>query len=165
MSVMRIVLSCGLAALVDEQDYAAVVAAGPWNAKPSPTTVYAQRNMRRSDGSATTQMLHTFLTGEACIDHRNGNGLDNQRENLRPATKGQNSANRKLRADSTSGFKGVCAHPGNGLPWRAQIVRNYKKRHLGLFATAEEAARAYDAAAVELFGEFARLNFPPRESL
>jgi hypothetical protein len=95
------------------------------------------------------------------IDHVNGDGLDNRRENLRVATHAQNASNRGVRVNNTSGFKGVHAnHSGRGKQWFAYITTNYKRQHLGMFGTAEEAARAYDAAAVRLHGEFARLNFP-----
>jgi len=101
--------------------------------------------------------MHTFLTGWPMVDHRNGNGLDNRRANLRPATKSQNGANRLIAASNKSGFKGVDLKKGR---WRAQIKVVGSKIHLGYFDLAEEAARAYDMAAIEAFGEFATLNFP-----
>jgi hypothetical protein len=158
---VEIPISRGLVALVDEVDAAAVIAAGPWHACPRGRTIYVQRAFRRPDGRNTTQQLHTFLTGWSFVDHVNGDGLDNQRSNLRPATHAQNSANARLQARSTSGFKGVHRGPIRGKAWRAQIHAAGKKHHLGTFDDPEEAARAYDAAAVELFGEFARTNFPP----
>lgn len=85
------------------------------------------------------------------VDHKNGIGLDNRKENIRIATRSQNSANKK----PTGKFKG--AHK-NGERWRAQITVNYKKIHLGYFDTVEEAAKAYDDAAKEHFGEFAFTN-------
>ena len=92
------------------------------------------------------------------VDHRNGNGLDNRRGNLRPATHALNQANvRRVRAKS--GFKGVSrwVRP-SPRPWRAHITVKGRMKFLGAFATPEEAARAYDAAARELFGEFACTN-------
>lgn len=155
----KIPLSLGLVALVDDADYEAVVAAGAWSARPSGRTVYAQRARRLDDGRPTTEQLHTFLTGCPYVDHQNGDGLDNQRANLRPSTHGQNMFNRRLYKNSTSGFKGVTRRRRDGR-WQAQIQANKQHRHLGYHDTAEEAARAYDAAARELFGDFARLNFP-----
>ena len=157
----EIPLSRGYVALVDDADYELVMAAGPWHANPGARTVYAQHNRRRKGGGWSSQSLHSFLTGWPRVDHENGNGLDNQRSNLRPATSGQNSANRGANTNnSAAGYKGVQPNRTRGLPWRAQIGAARKKYHLGLFATPEAAARAYDAAARELHGEFARTNFP-----
>lgn len=157
--VVRVPLSRGYTALVDAADYDRVTAAGPWHAHPGQRTTYAQHNVRRAEGGWTSESMHAFLTDFPLVDHVNGNGLDNRRANLRPATSGGNAANRPVRRDSRSGFKGVFPNP-IGRPWRAQICVNGHKRHLGLYDTAEDAARAYDAAASEAWGEFARLNFP-----
>lgn len=157
----EIPLSCGLVALVDDPDYELVAAAAPWHAKRKGPRIYAHRNVRRADGAWTTQKMHVLITGLTHLDHRNGNGLDNQRANLRPATHGQNAANDRLRADSMSGFKGVSR---SGRRWRARIVPGGREIYLGLFDTPEAAARAYDAAALELFGEFARINYPGDKS-
>jgi hypothetical protein len=97
------------------------------------------------------------------VDHINGNPLDNRKENLRVCTHSENHQNRKTRSDSRSGYKGVSLSK-DGLTIMAYIGvpgTNGKGRiGLGSFKTLEEAARAYDAKAKELFGEFARLNFP-----
>lgn len=158
MSDVRIPLTRGYSAVVDTADADRVVAAGPWCAAPNGRTVYAHRRVVRSNGIATTEGMHAFLTGVDRTDHVNGDGLDNRRSNLRRATHGQNMANKVRYRNNTSGFKGVSRRQ-NGR-WFAQIQCQGNHRHLGYFATAEEAARAYDAAAVEAFGEFARLNFP-----
>lgn len=92
-------------------------------------------------------------------DHKNGDSLDNRRENLRICTHLQNSQNSGMRHHNTSGFKGVSFHKKAGA-WEAYICPNYKKKYLGLFSTKEEAAHAYDSAAKTCFGEFAILNFP-----
>ena len=90
------------------------------------------------------------------IDHENRCKADNRIRNLRKATQQGNSANRDVRPDSRSGYKGVHAHP-NGR-FYAYIIVDRKKLNLGAFDNAEAAARAYDNAANENFGEFARLN-------
>lgn len=155
----RLVLPSGHVALVDDLDYERVVQAGPWSARPSSNTTYVQRNVKRADGGGTTQALHVFLLGCNGVDHRNGDGLDNQRSNLRVATSSQNSMNRRRRSDNRAGFKGVTwdKHRNH---WQALIYAGGKKRHVGYYDTPEAAARGYDAAARELFGEFARPNFP-----
>lgn len=92
------------------------------------------------------------------IDHKDRNRLNNQRENLRPATRSQNQANAGLRKDSTSSFKGVSFHVRLN-KWQARLQRGKTRLHLGYFSTPEKAAQAYDRAARRHFGEFARTNF------
>ncbi len=157
--VREIPLTRGFVALVDADDYERVMAAGSWCSRTKPHTTYAAKSIRRTPGAKQTSLyLHTFLTGWPMVDHRNGNGLDNRRANLRPATSSQNSANQKLRSNNTSGYRGVQWNK-KARKWRAQIVLHGKRRILGDFTSKEDAARAYDAAAVELFGEYARPNF------
>jgi hypothetical protein len=90
------------------------------------------------------------------VDHKDHDTLDNRRSNLRVSTRSQNSAN-QLKTRGTSKYKGVHKLKDR---WKAQIEVDGKKRYLGSFVREEEAARAYDAAAVEAFGEFALINFP-----
>lgn len=93
------------------------------------------------------------------IDHRDANRLNNTRQNLRAVTVSQNQAN-QIPRPGTSKYKGVSWDASRGL-WRADIRHNYKRIPLGRFESEEDAARAYDQKALELFGEHARLNFPP----
>lgn len=88
-----------------------------------------------------------------CIDHIDGNPLNNRFANLRAATKAQNCANMRMRDSNTSGVKGVGLLKGR---WRARIVVNFKEHHLGYFDTLEEAAKARFDAAVRLQGAFAK---------
>jgi hypothetical protein len=159
--VARLPLSRGLFSLVDDDDLATAVAAGSWSAHDcgGGSKIYARRTVRDSSGQRTIS-LHTLLTGWPMVDHVNGDGLDNRRSNLRPASPRQNNANLRLARNNTSGFKGVSFHKQTGR-FRAALNTNGKCIHLGLFSTAEEAAHAYDVAAIQLWGEFARPNFPP----
>ena len=88
------------------------------------------------------------------IDHINGNGLDNRIANLREATNAQNQQNKLRASNNRSGFKGVRFHTQTG-KYRAQITRNGKTAHLGLFDCPKEAHKAYCEAADDLHGEFA----------
>lgn len=160
-STREVPLSQGLVALVDEADFAKVMAAGSWHAHFDGWTYYARRNVWR-DGKCHTVRMHNFITGWSYVDHVNGDGLDNRRANLRQATRGQNMANRRTPRTNRSGFKGVAKHRSGR--WQARIWHERRMRSLGLFATPEDAARAYDAAAKELFGEFARPNFPEEKA-
>lgn len=154
----EITLSRGLVAIVDDVDFGRVAAVGKWYANPSGRTFYARKNFWVG-GQCRSVRMHTFITGWDFVDHRNGNGLDNRRANLRQATQAQNSMNRARRSDNTSGYKGVSPYGRRGR-WSSTIHVGGKKRCLGIYASAADAARAYDAAARGHFGEFARLNFP-----
>ncbi len=93
------------------------------------------------------------------VDHANRNKLDNSRANLRVCSHGENTRNRAKPIGCSSRFKGVCYDKKMG-KWKASVGSGRKRTYLGAFDEEEEAARAYDRKAVELFGEFARLNFP-----
>ena len=93
------------------------------------------------------------------IDHIDGDGLNNRRANLRHCTNQENCRNQGLARNNRSGFKGVSWYPNSG-KWVATIWDGKRKVFLGYYADPVEAARAYDAKARELFGEFARPNFP-----
>ncbi len=90
------------------------------------------------------------------VDHKNHNTLDNRKENLRICTRQQNMWNRK-RTCGTSKFKGVYWCNTNN-KWISEVTLNSKKIYLGRYKTETEAAKAYNAKAKELFGEFACLN-------
>jgi len=97
----------------------------------------------------------TPLGSENDVDHRSRDKLDNRFQNLRLATRLQNCGNRSLSKNNNSGYKGIRAI---GNKWGAQINENGKRVHIGCYATAEEAALAYNEAALRVYGEFASLN-------
>lgn len=161
--VKEIQLTKGYAALVDDEDYEWpsqirwYVTISYHEGTDKVRTVYALRgeNRRLGERRQTPVAMHRLIMGAPRnreVDHIDGNGLNNQRSNLRLATRAQNSRNRKPNRSNLSGYKGVVPREGR---WEATI--NFT---IGKYDTAEEAARAYDAKARELFGEFAYLNFP-----
>mgnify|MGYP001183642752 CR=1 FL=1 len=91
-------------------------------------------------------------------DHINGDGLDNRLKNLRPATNSQNCQNSRMQSNNTSGFKGVTFNKRGRGAWQVQIRIDGARKYIGRFATAEEAGAAYERAAMELHGDFARLR-------
>lgn len=93
------------------------------------------------------------------VDHKNHNTLDNRRTNLRVCTKADNVHNQRSQQGCSSKYKGVYWHKGNSL-WMAYIHKGKTNIPLGYFGDEVEAARSYDVAAREYFGEFACLNFP-----
>lgn len=125
---------------------------------------FARREHTRCSSVVT---MHQLLLGlrRLEVDHHNGNGLDNRRRNLRPATHRQNAANRTKHLNNTTGFKGVAVvrdRKWRVYRWKAHICHAYKKEHLGCYRSPKMAARAYDRAARHYFGEFACVNFPRR---
>ncbi len=114
----------------------------------------------------TPLMMHWLVIGknpDGVVDHRNGNGLDNRRENLRFCSYSQNLQNRGLigkRSKSRSKYKGVCGLQvgTRPKPWLSYINFDSRRIYLGYFATEEEAARSYDSAALIHHGEFAKTN-------
>ena len=98
---------------------------------------------------------HGFLTKGKCIDHIDGNPLNNKVENLRESNRKQNSQNSKLRSDNKSGHKGVYWHKKSG-KWRVVIKANGKRHYFGLYENKEEAIRVAIEARKKLHGEFGR---------
>ena len=137
--------------LVDEDDF-------PW----------VSQNLWRLDtygyvigpSGRTSVFLHRLVAGSPEgleVDHINQNKLDCRKANLRHATRAQNARNQRLTSANNSGFKGVRLHKGMGR-WEARIKVNGRDRYLGLHNNPRDAARAYDVAAAEAFGEFAVAN-------
>ena len=150
---------------LDEEDWDKV-SQYKWYLMRGHSTYYAKRNLpRRADGSRPAPIsLHRDLAGcpkGMMVDHINGNGLDNRKENIRICTMSQNMMNRSKTVQNSTGFKGVYKTGDSKLnPYSAKIQKDGKVYCLGHYSAAEEAARSYDRKAIELFGEFAVLNFP-----
>ena len=133
-----------------------------------------------------TLMMHRYILDLTCdntyavqvVDHIDGNGLNNSKSNLRLCNRSENSCNKRLRSNSQTGWRGVreikrrmaksfnkdgtaSRYNFSKKNWGAYITPKGQKRiNIGYYETPEEAARAYDEKAKELFGEFAKLNFP-----
>ncbi len=161
----EIPLTRGKVAIVDDEDFDRV-AQFKWaltchKERNSPDH-YARRSVWQSaTKKSVTVLMHRFILDaprDKHVDHINGNGLDNRRSNLRLVTPAQNQQNLRTRRGK-AGFRGVQYDPRKRRHY-ARIKANNQKIWLGFFDSAEEAARAYDAAAIEHHGEYARLNFP-----
>lgn len=164
---MIIPLTRGLVAQVDEDD-AALTLAYRWHPLRASNGRgwYAQATIPGTQPRRLIYLHKLLMPGCAMVDHRNGDGLDCRRENMRPATPSQNQANSRGKRGGTSRYKGVWLHACRATwarPWVAAIVVDGRKISLGYHATEEDAARAYDTAARRLFGEFARPNFASGE--
>jgi hypothetical protein len=137
-------LTQGQVALVDDEDFS-VLSRYSWCAQKPKDVFYAQTRLPKTK----VVYMHSFLIPDAnYVDHKDGNGLNNQRLNLRSCTMSQNLANRHMTKTNTSGYKGVVWFERDK-KWASQIMVDYRKRHLGYFESKIDAARAYDRAAVE----------------
>ena len=157
-NVKEIPLTKGQVALVDDEDFE-WLSQHVWIVKRSDRGYLYARTSTTKGGIYMHRLLLNAPEGMQ-VDHINHNGLDNRRQNMRLCTNSQNSYNSLAhRKPKTSHFKGVCWHKSTQ-KWLAQIGIDWKRLHLGIFDSEEDAAKAYDAKAIELFGEFALLNFP-----
>jgi hypothetical protein len=150
-------------ALIDRDD-AALVLPYRWRCAPNNGIPYVKARTR--DGR--TLYLHRLILQVddplLTVDHVSTNALDNRRCNLRLATRGQQQRNQRA-IQASSAYKGV-SWDARCKRWCAQIRADGRATWLGRFCSEKDAARAYDAAARDLHGEFARLNFPrPGEQL
>jgi len=153
-------LTRGYTAMVDEEDYDRVVAAGPWHArvaKRKKTAIYAGRGLRVAD--KTTQILmHRFILEltdpTVFVDHIDGNGLNNLRKNMRAVTPAESMLNQGLPSSNTSGFLGVNWDKIKK-KWRAYIRVNYKQKFLGYFSDIKDAHQAAKEGRAKYHKEFA----------
>ena len=153
--VRYIPLTKGLFATVDAADYEAL-SQYKWTALVTGEKVYAIRNHK-----GRTILMHREIMKPAkgmVVDHIDGSGIHNCRRNLRTCTRQQNLCNTRPRG-GRSQYKGV-RFDKRRKKWIAEITYKGRKHYLGAFDDEIDAAKAYDRKAVELFGQFARLNFP-----
>lgn len=158
----RIELTQGKIALVDDEDFD-YLSSFRWHAiqcKHSPDLWYAvhQESKPKRRRISMHSLLMPHRDGHV-VDHVSGDGLDNRRSNLRYATPKENMQNQKRHSDSKSPYKGIWRAPRCDR-WGVQIYHNKKRHYLGLFKDPVDAARVYDFVARQVFGPFARLNFP-----
>lgn len=147
--------------MYDDADHELISQYKKWHPCYGGKTIY----VRRGSGSKGHKItfMHRLIMGvtdpNILVDHKNRNGLDNRRCNLRIATKSQNAYNKTKQKNNTSGFKGVTKSTQHGnLRFLARIWVDGKMLHLGTFMVAIEAAKCYNKAAIKFHGEFACIN-------
>lgn len=168
----EIQLTQGLVALVDDQDFE-TLNQWEWHAVKSKRTHYAERRMT-VDGKKIHVSMHRFLTkagSSVLVDHIDHNGLNNQRSNLRACSFAENNANKT--GHGMSKYRGVSFKErrvknkaGNVVSyayWAVAIQINGKPKHLGYFKNEDDAALAYNKAAITVYGQFANLNVITKE--
>jgi hypothetical protein len=141
-------------ALVDDEDYE-FLNKFDWYYRVGNKTFYARTYIK-----GKTVEMHMLLCPTVYpiqVDHKNGNGIDNQKQNLRPATYSQQQANNVSRRKGSSQYRGVCWNTKEQ-KWVAQLILNGVKQFLGYYTSEKEAALVYNNAAIKHFGEFAKLN-------
>jgi hypothetical protein len=155
----EIPLTQGQVALVDDEDYV-YLNQWKWHAIKAKYTYYANRTLHFDDGTVVSIRMHRQILGvpqNKETDHIDGNGLNNQKSNLRICNYSQNQYNK--RGWGTSGYKGVSARMDNHTnPYRAYISIGGRLVHIGSFPSIEEAALAYNNEAIKHFGKYAKLN-------
>jgi len=157
----RIYLGEGAWTILDQQDYCRL-GYFKWTVIGNDGKFYAIRNVKVGQIKTATIRLHREIMNapdSLLVDHKNGDGLDNRRDNLRLATRSQNQCNKpKIKTKATSQYVGVNFEKSRG-QWAARIKHNNKQIWLGRFDSEIDAAKVYDEAAKKYHGEFARLNF------
>lgn len=153
--MIEIPLTQGMFAQIDDEDYEKV-SKYKWTYCSAGYAFYSEHS---SAPNRLVLMLHRYIIDAPNgfeVDHIDRNGLNNQKSNLRLATRAQNLANRgKLGKNKSSKYKGVCRHKNK---WQASIKTSGEQIYLGRYETEEAAAMAYNYAAQKYFGEYAFLN-------
>lgn len=152
-------LGRGYTTVVDEDDYDKLSQYN-WSVDERSHTTYVKRSVYEGGIRTGTEIMHRLIMDapeDMQVDHINGDGLDNRKENLRLCSQKQNLMNKRSVVDSSSKHKGVCWDKGSS-KWRAYIQVDKKKKHLGYYTDELAAASAYNEAAKEHFGEYAKVN-------
>lgn len=156
----EIPLTQGKVAIVDDSDYE-YLSQFNWRYHHG----YAARTTSRKSPKRTTVLMHRdIVRTEKEVDHINGNKLDNTRSNLREATRTENCRNIGKHSAGSNMYKGVHMDSRRG-KWRARIHCNNKTHWLGYFDNPHDAARMYNFWALDLYGDFARLNVINEEAI
>lgn len=142
---------------VDDEDYE-LVSKYKWGIFRNNYIYYAESYKLRKD--LKIRHMHNLILNRRMIDHIDGNGLNNQRNNLRPCTDSQNGMNKRKRTMASSIYKGVHYEKARN-KWRACLRINGKLIRIGRYETELEAAQAYNNAAIKYFGDFKLLNALP----
>jgi len=159
--VKTILLTRGYETLVDDDDYE-VLNNHKWQARSSRGLTYVRRAIRLPNGKRAEPSMQNVIMNPPegmVVDHINHNPLDNRRNNLRIATPSQNNWNTRKKSGT---YKGVGWVPMIS-KWYSRIRYRGKNRNIGNFIIEEDAARAYDKAAIVAFGEFACTNFNSKD--
>ncbi len=150
----------------DAADYTVVSRHNWYELRKPGKTVYARTKIKKGKEYKTV-LLHRFITKledpKIQIDHHNGDGLDNRRENIRACNGQQNSQNKKVPKSNIIGYKGVSIRRYKTKIWYQARIRNKREISLGSFNNPKAAAEAYDKAAIKYFGKFSKVNFPKQK--
>lgn len=166
IDMKEILLTQNKVALVDDEDYAEL-SKHKWyalkaNKYQKETFLAVRDDVSNGRANKTKVYMHRQITSAPkglLVDHRDGNTLNNCRRNLRIATPLQNQGNKGVQTNNKTGFKGVMSL-SEGRFTAYITTENRRHKTIGHYSTAEDAAQAYDAEAIQKFGEFAYLNFP-----
>lgn len=150
--------------LIDDEDYQ-IIKEHKIGFEKCANKIYARFSKNKTD-----YRLHRFLANPPdgyCVDHINGNTLDNRRSNLRICTKSENNFNKSIQCDNKTGYKGVTfdAQTTSKNKYRLEFWYKNKRILRKRFGSPIEAAKEYDKLALEYYGKFANLNFPHYELL
>ncbi len=155
----EIILTKGFVAKIDDEDYE-WLNQWKWQALCCENNKTYAKHWEVINGKKVMKLMHRDILNAAphmLVDHKDNDGLNNQRSNLRICTLSQNNMNRKKSSNTTSSrYKGVTYHQKK---WQAQIKSNGHQITIGTYEDEVNAAMAYDRFATILFGEYARLNF------
>lgn len=164
MVLAIIPLSQGLFSLIDYCDYNSI-SKYKWCVKKSgpDKRLYTYRKIPAIPGKKrTSESIHRLILSPKpgiLVDHKDGNGLNNRRSNIRLATTSQNVANSQPWANKKWRYKGVDFRSSRASPWRAQARPGKKVIYLGSYKSEEDAAVAYDSFIISVYGDFAYTNF------